>query len=363
MFTIIYNLKIFKGIFLVYFPFVLIYLLAISSIFLSLLTIKQVKKGLRDIKEFRTFKYNKIFGFILFIFAKIVNLGELIKHKNEIKKKSKEMIYIAIFPVQKYMLVSITGVEFTPRKEKFISENELYEINKDLSPGDILLKRNDWQATNLGISGFWTHSGIYVGNIDDMDQYFCDVEELNGQKFSDKLKETNNEVYSKIISNSDLSVIESIDEGVSLKPLANIAKVDYFSALRPRLTKSQKLEAILKAFSYVGSPYDYHFDISSDDAFTCTEVIKKSFGENLSLISTKKLGKIVVFPNSIAKKYEKERQSSKRELDFVLFYDLDLNSRKAIKSTEEEFFMTYKRNILYYRNKNILRYLSTIVEI
>lgn len=352
--------------FLPFYEVIIIFIFILLLIFLSLLTLKHVEFKIKGTinSKYKTFKYGcKLVQYILYLLAVLMNFGELRIHKHEIKEKSKKIMYVAIFPLQKYIMVSITGMEFTKRKKKFITDEDLEEIKSKLEPGDLLLKRNDWQATNLGISGFWTHTGLYIGSLEELDKYFSDIEALNGKRFSDKLKEIEDKIYTAMQKNSDLSVIEAIEEGVVVKPISNIAKVDYFSAVRPRVTKETKMNAILKAYSFIGHPYDYFLDLESNDAFICTEVIYKSFENSISFEVEKKLGKKIVIPNSVVKKFAHERQKENRELDFVLFYDLDIRTKKAYKSTETEFAMSYKRNIAYYRKKDMLRYLSTILEV
>jgi len=314
--------------------------------------------------KYKTFKYgSKFVEFILYILVHLMNFWELKNHKHKIKEKAKAMMYIAIFPVQKYIMISICRIEFTIRKEKFITEADLKEIKTCLEPGDILLKRNDWQATNLGIPGFWTHTGLFIGNLEKLDKYFSDVEELKGKRFSDMLKELNLEAYTRLFYESELSVIESIEEGVVIKPITNIAKVDYFSAVRPRVSKEEKMRAIMKAYGFLGRPYDFFINIDSNDAFLCTALITKSFEGRIKLEVEKKLGKRVLLPNSIAKKFAQERKNINRELDFVLFYDLDLKTRKAYKSTEIQFAKSNKRNITYYLKQDMVRYLSTMLDL
>lgn len=352
-----------------YIPFsktIQVFILILLLIFLSLLTLKQVEftiMGPRNSK-YKAFKYgSKFVEYILYLFAHLMNFWELKKHRKEIKEKSKEMMYIAIFPVQKYIMVSISRIEFTKRKEKFITDADLKEIRTCLEPGDILLKRNDWQATNLGISGFWTHTGLFIGNIEEMDKYFSEIEELKGKNFSDMLKELNLEAYNRLLNESELSVIESIEEGVVIKPISNIAKVDYFSAVRPKVSKEEKMKAIIKAYGFLGRPYDFFINIDSNDAFICTSLITKSFQNSINFQIEEKLGKRVVLPNSIAKKFAQERKNKNRELDFVLFYDLNLKTRKAYKSTENQFAKSNKRNITYYLKQDMLRYLSTMLDL
>ena len=351
--------------FIAFYEIILLFILILLLLFLSLLTLKHVEFKIKGTinSKYKTFEYgSKLTQYLLYLLAALINFGELKKNKNEIKQKSKEIMYVAIFPVQKYIMVSISRLEFTKRKGKFITDLDLKEIRSKLEPGDILLKRNDWQVTNLGISGFWTHTGLYIGNLEELDKYFSDVEALNGMKFSEKLKYMDEKIYATLISVGDLSVIEAIEEGVVVKPLSNIAKVDYFSAIRPRISKEEKMKAVLKAYSFVGHPYDFFIDMESNDAFICTEVIYKSFEKSITFEVEKKLDKKIVYPNSVVKKFAHERQKENRELDFVLFYDLDLKTRKASKSTEIEFAKSHKRNIAYYRKRDMLRYLSTIIE-
>lgn len=371
---IVHSLKL--GLFLVmiyklrkYIPFhkiILVFIfILLLLLFLSLLTLKHVEFKIKGTinSKYKTFKYgSKLAQYLLYLLAALMNFGELKKNKHEIKEKSKEAMYVAIFPVQKYIMVSISRLEFTKRKGKFITDTDLNEIKSRLEPGDILLKRNDWQATNLGISGFWTHTGLYIGSLEELDKYFSDVEALNGKKFSEKLEEMDEKTYAALIKNSDLSIIEAIEEGVVVKPLRNIAKVDYFSSVRPRISKEEKMNAILKAYSFVGRPYDFFINMESNDAFICTEVIYKSYEKSITFEVEKKLNRKIVYPNSVVKKFSHERQKENRELDFVLFYDLDLKTKKAYESTEIEFAKSYKRNFAYYRKIDMLRYLSTILE-
>jgi len=73
------------------------------------------------------------------------------------------------------------------------------------------------------------------------------------------------------------------------------------------------------------------------------------------------LGRNLILPNSIAKKYVLERKKKNRKLDFVLFYDLNIKTKKAYRSCEKEFVGSPKRTIRYYKRSDMLRYLYTIL--
>lgn len=277
----------------------------------------------------------------------------VIRYNNIIFDKYKTFAHGVIYPIQKSIAILITGREITMRKEKFISYDDLKVIQSDLKPGDILLKRNDWQLTNIPISGFWTHSGMYIGTLEELDKYFWDITKSYNKRFSDILKEKNYTVYNQLKKNSNLSIIEAIAPKVCLNPLDNMAKSDYFAALRPRVEKEEKMKAILKSFVYLDCPYDYDFDFNSDDAFICTELIKKSYGNNIHFTLRNKNGQEIITPNDIVGKYIKEYQEENRELDFVLFYDGKYETKEALRCSAEELKESFTRKKIYSLKKTI----------
>ncbi len=342
---------------------VLLVLLGLLLLFLSLLTLKQVEFAVKGTlkSKYKTFHYTgTLVQYILYVLVYLANIKSILKNRSALKEKTKQVMYIMVFPVQKYIMVSMTGLELPLRKQKHITKRYLTDIKESLQPGDILLKRNNWQMTNLGISGFWTHSGLYIGNLEELDSYFGDLPVLEGEKFTDKLKKRNIHAYENMVNNNELTVIEAIAEGVVVKELSNIAEVDYFAVLRPVCFKEEKMIAIRKAFSFVGKPYDYYIDIDSSDAFVCTSVIRKAYENIITLPVSRRAGKKVVLPNHIAKKFANERIKKNKELNLVLFYDYDPKTKRVRKSTEKEFAESSKRGLAYYRRAEILKYFSYI---
>ena len=132
-----------------------------------------------------------------------------------------------------------------------------------------------------------------------------------------------------------------------INPLDAIAKVDYFSALRPKLSKEDKLKALFTAFEYLGKAYDYNFDIMTDNALFCSELIYKSYlcSSNKKGITFKlepKAGRLLLSPNSIIKKFDAEFDSENAEFDFVVFYDGSERERKAIRKSAKDLKTTWK---------------------
>ncbi|MBU3145928.1 YiiX/YebB-like N1pC/P60 family cysteine hydrolase [Clostridium sp. CF012] len=254
------------------------------------------------------------------------------------------------FPLQKWIAISITGVDYSSRKEKYVSNEDINIIKGELLPGDVLLKRNNYQLTNIGLPGFWTHSAIYIGCLEELDKYFVDMPLGDYLCVSEYLKVVYPKVYDSLCEkNNRQYIIEVIAPGVVINPLDAIAKVDYFSALRPKLSKEDKLKALFVAFEYLGKAYDYNFDIMTDNALFCTELVYKSYlcsnnKKGITFILEPKAGRLLLSPNSIIKKFDAEFNSENAEFEFVLFYDGSERERKAIRKSANELKGTWKLN-------------------
>ncbi len=256
------------------------------------------------------------------------------------------------FPFQKWVAISITGIDYSGRKEKYVSSEDINTIKAELLPGDILLKRNNYQLTNIGLPGFWTHSGIYIGSLEELDKYFKDMPLENYLCVSEYVKVTYPKVYDSLCDksrNDRQYIIEAIAPGVVINSLDAIAKVDYFSALRPKLSKEDKLKALFTAFESLGKAYDYNFDIMTDNALFCSELIYKSYlcssnKKGLKFNLEAKAGRLLLSPNSIIKKFDAEFGSENSEFDFVAFYDGSERERKAIRKSAKDLKITWKRS-------------------
>lgn len=260
-------------------------------------------------------------------------------------------------PVQTFILNSMSGKEFVFRKEKFITNKDIRKIKKNLEPGDILMKRNDWQLLNIGIRDFFTHTGIYLGTDWELSQYFS--EQLKGKSFSSYLKKNDPENYVTYKRIRGPKIIEAINGGVQVKPLNNIAKVDYFAALRPNVTKEEKFDALLNALSFLGSPYDYNFDFEDDSSFICSEVIYKSYKEYLAFEPITVVGRKVVRPSYFVKKFIEEREDEKKDLEFVLFYNYSYEKGRAVESTEDELADVLNKRFKLKRER--IRHFKTLI--
>jgi hypothetical protein len=223
-----------------------------------------------------------------------------------------------------------------------INSEQQEQLDMHLEPGDILLSRKNWYLSNVGLPGFWPHAALYIGTPEKFEAYFDDpsvtsfLQQLTGRqmtldqylegRYPDKWFR-----YKLGRSGRPYGVIEALSEGVVLNTLQNTCG-DYIAAVRPRLDKKSKAQAI----------------VDTDHALVCTEVVWRSYrpaqnkrGLNFPLVEI--AARRTLPANEIARLYAREHGSHDRQLDFAYFLDASEKAGKAFVSTEDAFVTSHTR--------------------
>ena len=243
--------------------------------------------------------------------------------------------------------------------KSLVSEKQVSELQAKLLPGDVMLIRHEWYLSNIGLPGFWPHAALYIGTPDERRKFFADAEvqawvKQQGEASGDLeslLQSRSFDAYQQSINPTNthpIRVIEAISEGVSLTALGHALDCDSTVALRPRLSKIEKAQALLRAFHYVGRPYDFNFDFSTDAELVCTELVFKSYEPatsytGLKLPTVTMLGRQVTPANEFAKLFDAQYGKPEQQFDFISFLDGKERSKSAVESSVEEFRTSWKR--------------------
>ncbi|XXF79831.1 YiiX/YebB-like N1pC/P60 family cysteine hydrolase [Myxococcaceae bacterium GXIMD 01537] len=267
----------------------------------------------------------------------------------------------AFFPVQRGVAEWMGDTRVHRLNQPLISREQVLALLPRLEPGDVLVARQNWYLSNIGLPGFWPHAELYVGTAQQLAATFDGdaqvrawVATLPGaptsfsgylaQAFPAKWAE-----YGGKDSHGDaLRIIESISEGVSFTGPEHGMHVDYLGALRPRLSKLEKARAIARAFGYQGRPYDFDFDFFSDSTLVCTELVYKSYapaqdmkGLRIDLVDV--AGRRTLPANELVRLFDAEYGREDRQFDFVAFLDGREGSRSAVEGSAEDFRASYRR--------------------
>jgi hypothetical protein len=263
----------------------------------------------------------------------------------------------AWFPVQAGVAEWMGDTKVYRRNRSLISEAQLKNLQEKLLPGDVLLIRHEWYLSNVGLPGFWPHAALYIGTPQERQKFFGEISDwVRSQKipsgsFEDLLKERSPIAYTQSLEpekNHLPRVLEAISEGVSLSALEHAADADSVVVLRPKLPKTEKALALLRAFHYAGRPYDFNFDFTTDAELVCTELVFKAYepaqgihGLHLPLVEM--LGRPVLPANEIVRQFDSQYDKPEAQFDFVAFLDGYELEGKAKESTLERFRDSWKR--------------------
>ncbi|HEX8705893.1 MAG TPA: YiiX/YebB-like N1pC/P60 family cysteine hydrolase [Myxococcaceae bacterium] len=267
----------------------------------------------------------------------------------------------AIFPVQKGVAEWMGDTRVKRIGQPLISREQTLKLLEKMEPGDIIVARQNWYLSNIGLPGFWPHAELYVSTPEQLDAYFAGDEEVKawlatqpGQpktlgEYLGRLHPAKWAKYRGTDEHGDpLRIIESISEGVSFTGTEHGMRVDYLGVMRPRLSKKEKAQAIVRAFTYQGRPYDFNFDFFSDSTLVCTELVYKSYqpskdmkGLKVDLVDV--AGRRTLPANELVKLFDQEYDKPDRQLDFVAFLDGREDKKRAIEEDVLTFRQTYQR--------------------
>lgn len=247
----------------------------------------------------------------------------------------------AWLPVQKNVAVQMSYIR-TAKREYFITPEILAQYRDRLRPGDILVERRNWHMTNIGIPGFWPHTALFVGTLEEIDAAFDQI----GFQASEKIKELYPDVYTALSSKDDngfpLCVIESIRPGVVFQSLEKSAKCDYLGVVRPDLPQHEKFNALLAAFSNYQKPYDLNFDFTTANELVCSELVYKAYQAAGKLPFKPEIinGRLLLPPNEMVQQITDHLRDA---FSFVLFLDASEKDDRVIEGTRQSFAESWAR--------------------
>jgi len=242
--------------------------------------------------------------------------------------------YTPVYAVQSLVAEWIGDVRIVERPP-FIGEAEIARIRPRLKPGDILLERRSWYASNAFLPGFWPHAALYVGTLEDLERLGVSGEPEVVRRLEDYRRPA--------ADGHSQTVIEAVGEGVIFSSLEHSLSADYAAVLRPRLSEAEIARAIATAFRHQGKPYDFEFDFFTADRLVCTELVYRSYLDLLHFKLVNVMRRDTLPAIEIVRKYARERGTPGQELDLVLFLDGDPALGRAVEADEQAFIASAER--------------------
>ena len=260
---------------------------------------------------------------------------------SRVARRLQDDAYSRVYEAQE-LVATFVGDTRIVRRAPFISVDLLRETLKDnqLEPGDIILERRNWYLSNAFLPGFWPHTALYVGTEEQLEEL---EGELASKGFVSDLKKLPEwkpgaawEAYIQSDHGQPRVILEAVSDGVVFASAEHSLHADYVAVLRTNLDFSQKAEAIRRAFADYGKPYDFNFDFNTDSKLVCSELVYRAYEGLLDFQMEKVLGKKVITPLGIMRKFANESEDPDPQLKFVFFLDTPSGASEARPVDEKE---------------------------
>lgn len=271
----------------------------------------------------------------------------------------RDRAFAAWFPVRVRFSIWMADTGAVTKDSHLADKSRAKEISSRLLPGDIMVQRENWHLSNAGLPGFWPHAALYVGSYGQMLEFFSNEKVTAHYRslgkysgFMDYLKHKYPKKMNRFMAPAPdglpVSVIEAVGDGVVMNSILQSARSDYAGAVRPRLSRLARAQAVDEAFRFLGRPYDFNFDFLTDYTLVCSELIYKVYlpakgKAGLNLLLRPLSGRKSMPPNDIVRKFDQEFGAPGQELDFVYFFEADEKNKEAASRTVDEFRKTHRR--------------------
>ena len=249
----------------------------------------------------------------------------------------KRFFYKPYYHMQKAIATWIGDVKYR-NIQPMITHELVQTIIPDLKPGDILIERRNWVLSNAFLPGFWPHGALYVGTAKDLRDMGLDQEPAVARHLE--------EFDSNDVFGYPYRVVEALSEGVLINSAENSMNADSVAVLRPNVSLEIKKKAIIRAFSHLGKSYDFEFDFFTSDKLVCTEVLYRSYSDDIHLELKKIMGRMALPALSFVHKFHQEFQTANQELELIFFLDGEHKKRKVFFKGPKEFIKSRKRQKL-----------------
>jgi hypothetical protein len=224
---------------------------------------------------------------------------------------------------------AIGSIQFRAGKLKELAGDDdfLRTTREKLRPLDILFERTPFRATDKFIPGHFGHVALWLGS----------PAELAAMTVSYRGFRIPLLTHPEVVSHRDAIVrgrliVEALRApGVTLNPLESFLDVDDLLVLRPPPVRDPG-EHVLRALRQLGKPYDFSYDIETEEALICSELVYRVFEEE-DWPASWEFGRRTMNPDHVAWKALND------DYEPILFFrdgeELHIDLRGALRSVLE----------------------------
>ncbi len=207
-----------------------------------------------------------------------------VRGRRAVRRVGRDVLGRGIYALQESLGRGMTYVFVRPGHSPNLARDVRARVIELLQPGDVLIVRKEFAASNYFLPGYWPHAALYLGTADDLRQLGLAGDEHAGPRL-DKIAGATpftavlqaNEEHAWTGEGQHPCVLEAMKDGVRIRSVNSALNSDSIVVIRPRLERAQIARAISHALMHEGKPYDFDFDFCYSHRLVCTEVVYRAY--------------------------------------------------------------------------------------
>jgi hypothetical protein len=199
-----------------------------------------------------------------------------VRGRRAVRRVGRDMLGRAVYAAQEVISAGMAEITVRPGHRPGLPPEIHRQIAALVQPGDVLVVRKEYAATNYFLPGYWPHAALVLGSLDDLQRLGVSRHEHVSPRL--RLCEA---IVAELAQRDPDSpkplVLESMKDGVRVRPIASPLASDSVIVLRSLLAPEQIGQALSQALRHEGKPYDFDFDFSCSHRMVCTEVVYRAY--------------------------------------------------------------------------------------
>lgn len=190
-----------------------------------------------------------------------------VRGRRTLRRVGRDVLGRAVYAIQQSVSELMAEIKLKPGHQSGLPPHIRDQVIALLQPGDVLVVRKEFAATNYFLPGYWPHAALFLGTHEDLHR-------LGVQATRIVAPASGREPHS---DTPELLVLESMKDGVRIRPIDSPLASDSIVILRPTLEPQHIAHALAQALLHEGKPYDFDFDFSCSHRMVCTEVVYRAY--------------------------------------------------------------------------------------
>jgi permuted papain-like amidase YaeF/Yiix C92 family enzyme len=207
-----------------------------------------------------------------------------VRGRRTVRRVGRDVLGRGVYALQEALGRGMARVYTRPRHAPSLPREIRAKFMELLRPGDVLVVRKEFAATNYFLPGYWPHAALFLGTVDDLRQLGLSNDEHAGPRLSQLADATpstavlhHDDAHAWSAGAPHPCVLEAIKDGVRIRSVNSALNSDSVVLIRPLMEPADIALAISHGLMHEGKPYDFDFDFCYSHRLVCTEVVYRAY--------------------------------------------------------------------------------------